>query len=223
MVDGDAGREQSEHRWREAQSVLDGVPDEGAQRRLKRQMNKRTGTAVGVLLVFVLVAVVYFALFGHRSGASAQPPSVPVWKQVFGLSLSVVGLAMETFGTVQVFRTRRFMRTSPTQVLARQERKQLLKEVRGQQPAVPTHLPLARDLARRLTIQSRLRFLMLGGWFIVVGQTVSINRPFNTFVAVGVTLIFALSTLLLTRDNKMAHRFLSQHPGPRAEESSLRA
>jgi hypothetical protein len=220
-VDSDSHQEQAEIRWREAQSVLDGVPDDGAQQRLNHQRRTRTWNAVGALLGLLLVTIVYFAFFGHRSGASTQPTSPPLWWEVFGLSLTVVGIAIEIPFLIRTFRTRRYTRSAPTQVLARQERKQLLKEVRGQQPAVPTHLPLARDLARRLTIQSHLRFLMLGGVFIAVGSAISSGRAFNTSIAVVVTVIFAISTILLTRDNKMARRFLSEHPGPPAQESFL--
>jgi hypothetical protein len=65
--------------------------------------------------------------------------------------------------------------------------------------------------------------LMLGGLFIAVGQAISSNRAFNTFIAMVVTVMFAIATLLITRDNKMARRFLSEHPGPPTQESFLSA
>jgi hypothetical protein len=61
---------------------------------------------------------------------------------------------------------------------------------------------------------------MLGLACIVVGQAISHNGPFSTFIAVVVTVMFAISTFLLTRDNKLARHFLNQYPWPRDQEPS---
>jgi len=139
--------------------------------------------------------------------------------------LQVVGLAT---GVVGFVRSRRATRAGgagkrwPTEVLARSELRDLVKQVGGQLPAAPGHLPLARDFALRRIRQSAVRGVACGFIVMMVGQAVDGGPLIYVVPSAVCSGVAALSVLVMTRDLRRARRFLDQHPVPPAQEPSSR-
>ncbi|WP_324276651.1 hypothetical protein [Blastococcus brunescens] len=143
-----AGVTSDEDRWSEAQSLLDDLPTESAERRIRRSLRTR------VLLVLVVVALLGGPLgFGvawlaDGSGGGSTPADVPQWQEIEGLAVAGAGLVVLFVGVVSQFRANRRMAAwrSPLAVLNKNQRNELLAVVRGREPLHRGRLPLARHL-----------------------------------------------------------------------------
>lgn len=216
MVDSDTDAGASEGRWREAQRVLDGVADDGARERWRRQKVIRLIT---ILCVMGFAVGVVSALIGNRSGHHPQAPvDVPVWREVVGGALLVIGLVVAVVKVVRLMRSGGLWSAwcAPTRVLSRVERKRLLQQVRGRRPVVPAQLPLARDLAVRLTRQ-RLDPVMTLGVAMIMAAPLFNGYGIRTESIIGISLMavsYGAGAVLMPREITRARLFLAQHPEP---------
>ena len=210
-----AGTEDDE-RWAQAQSVLDQQPTHAASARLRRRRQWALSAGIGATLVSVAVGVLIYALLSGDDGGSerADPPG---WQQVAGLVVLGIGMVIEVWGLVVMWRAglwRRDRWAVPAAVLTRGQRKSLLDQVRGRVPADPARLPLARDTARRMLRQRGLVGLFVGILLIQVGGAISSPAPWRTLMAGAFVVLYGVLFWTMERSGRRAQRFLAAHPDP---------
>lgn len=217
----DDDRALSESRWHKAQAFLDGVGDAEEQRTLRRQAYRRQLLLVGAIGVPVAVLAVLIALSHRSGGRAAEGPEVALWREILGFSLQALGLALAGVGLVRSKQARRSLAAgTPLIFLNRGERKQLLREVRGGLDTVPSQLPLARDLAVRLTLKSSP---LIASAFVLlfIGQVLIEYQSWYSFYAAVCVLLFVWTALSQRRDLARARRFLAEHPSPPVQQSQV--
>lgn len=204
-----------DERWAEADSILrrKATPSAVASQRKRRKR---------VWLTVVGVALLSGAIGGVIGGLAASGDHVhsadqaSTWQYIVGFTLSTLGILGGAAALVSLIRSGQWGAAwrSPTTALTRQQRKDLLRQVRGQRAADPEHLALARHLARQLVIQRRQALLMTSLLLLWIGQVIVFPdllhvALFGLFVVLGP---FAIALIL--RDARRAQRFLDEHPGP---------
>jgi len=202
-----------EDRWAEAQSLLDGVPTESADRRLPRARRLTLLIVAAVVVVSAALALVALAWFGDGLPDGGSDDG-PLWRQVAGLVVS--GLAVVVLAVVLVVqwrgnRRRRAWR-SPLLVLSRRQRKDLLAQVRGRAEVVPERLPLARHLAETLVDQRIAVALYLGLLLLYSGQLLTLQTSWWTVLGVGYAVAGAVFLPNVVRNARRAQTFLDAHP-----------
>ena len=214
----DDDRTQSERRWRQAQSVLDGVGDAAAERRLRRQVVTRRWIVVGAAAVPLVVVAVILALSRGRDHTSSDASDLPTWREILGFSMQLGGLAVEFFGLVRSRRARRgSLPDAPLLFLTRSERKALMTQVRGQVPPIPSQLPLARHLALRVTQQSSI-LVGVGAGLLAVGQALVNDQLWFTFFVAAAIPFLAWGIRHQRRELARARLFLARNPDPDSQE-----
>lgn len=203
-------------RWAEAQSILDRVPTESAEQRLRQWRQRRLLLVAAVILMTLAVAVVVFVVVRGRPHHSTA--EVPTWQTVLGLVITGAGVVFQCYGVVVLLRRNRRLRAwrSPTAVLTVAQRKELLAQVRGQAPSQPDRVPLARNLAERLIAQNILVVTNAGLAINWVGQWVLRPGTVRVLIAIGYGLLLGVGWVLGQRDVRGARRFLEEHPAPQA-------
>ena len=208
--DGDG----SQQRWGAAQLLLDGQdPGPLAVSRLRR--NKVLLRAlVGVLLVLPLLVVIALVLHDAPSPQHTPDPRVPRARVVLGVVLSGAGLLVNALALWDLLggRVQRKALGEPLQVLTRTQRQELLRQVRGQAPADPGRLPLARGLAE-LLLGQRQAPLILGGQLLAqTGLAVLNGRSYQVALAAVMAALFGVVAPLILRETRRARAFLARHP-----------
>ena len=209
--DGD----EQEQRWGAAQRVLDGEdPGDRAQQQLRRQ-RVRLRVLCGVLLLLpLLVIAVVLALHSGTPTRSAPRLPVPLEREVLGLVLSGAGLLVATLGLVRLFRrrVRRKALNAPLEVLAWAQRRELIRQVRGQAPVDPGRLALSRTSAE-LLLGQRETLLLLGGQVLTqTGLALVSAHSFQVALAAVSTAVCIVAMPLTVREVRRARAFLTQHP-----------
>jgi hypothetical protein len=201
-----------EERWAEARELLTGSPSPEAETRMRRRRRLLWISLGGLVVLAAAAGLVAGLLAPHHRSSSSSGGSTALALVLYGL-----GLGLEVTGLVVLVRSGglRTNLTSPTSVLSRHQRRSLLRQVNGRQPADPASLPLARDLARRLSAQFRALPLVFSG-LAFTGAGRLAGHP--TAVQIGIE---SVSIVLLTaaagfgvRQSRQAHRFLAEHPAP---------
>jgi hypothetical protein len=146
---------------------------------------------------------------GHRSWH--EDPSLPT--EIVSLALLLLGAAVEAVALVRLFRdgTVRDNWRSPMLAVSWQERRRVLRQVRGRGPARPEDLPLARSAARRVTNQARSWLLYVGLGLVLAGQMIA-YRGWMRILELCIVGLFLLGAGFMTRDVRAARRFLAEHP-----------
>ena len=187
----------------------------GGARHRRRLVYLRTVVALAAIFGVGMVA---YLVVDHPPRIEPDLP-VPLWREIVGFALIGGGLVVEVVGGVRLLRSRRSLPTPRLDLgsLPRDDRRQLLRQVRGERPTVPAKIPELRQLA--LSIAAQRHFLLM--W---VGVTVTIlAQPFLSGSQIRVLAYagFAVSTALLLitgpfmlRDIRRAQRFLRQNPEP---------
>lgn len=195
--------------WAEARSLLDRRPLQTAQ----DQRNRRRATVVvfvaAAVLGVVALAVVVTALVAGSGPAPARQ-DVPAWQGITGVALSGLGLALQITALVVYRRGAGPARKwpSPLRALTREQRKELLGEVRGDRPPEPDHLPLARHLAAERSRQVGALPQSLGSLVLCLGIWTEHPNPwFLLFIGV-LTLYLAAAWVFTWRISRQARRFL---------------
>ncbi len=202
-----------EARWAEAQSILDRHPTESADKRLHRAKRLRWLLVLGLVLLGLVLALL-FALLVFDPSPEYDRPGVSTWQAVTGLSISGLGIVLMLVALVFHFRRTRRARgwSSPMYLLTRRQRKELLKQVRGQAPAVPERVPLARHLAELLLLQ-RLALAVQAGMLVNFAGLWIADRATYRLVFVGILAVLLLvGAVLFRREDRRARRFLAEHP-----------
>ena len=208
LVSGDVA---AEDRWAEAQSLLDGVPDESVEQRLRR---RRRHLVLAVVAVVLLTTAAVAAAVVLSDGRGHVSEDVPTWQVVTGFSISGAGLVFQIVGLVIVVRANRRSRGrfSPLSVLSRAQRKELLAQVRGVRAADPIRTPLARRVAEQLLRQRTIVVINLGLGINFLGQWIAQPEIWRAAGAGAYLLLLGVSLVLVQRDVRRARRFLEAHP-----------
>ena len=201
-----------ESRWAEAQSILDRAPTESATERLRRARRNRWLLVVGLILVSLAVGVlIAMYLLDPRPD---RDEDVPTWRVIVGFTISGLGLLFMIAALVVQFRALRRTRAwgSPLFVLTRQQRKELLKQVRGQAPSEPERVPLARHLAE-LLLSQRLALPVQAGMMVNFVGLWIVDHETYRLVFVGVFgVLLLIGGVLFQRQARFARQFLAAHP-----------
>jgi hypothetical protein len=204
-----------EQRWLAAQRLLGGSIDPGLRRRQRRQRSTVFALALGLILlslaVGVAVGVGTIALLGGRR--HGVEPIVPTWREVVAGALALCGAGASGVGLVKFLRANggRTRWNSPQAMLSRQQRRDLLRQVRGQMPADPAHLPLAVHTAQLLARQGPVLLLALGLVLLQAAGAVDNGEPWRVGLAAVVAVAMTAGAGLVERDVRRARRFLDQH------------
>jgi MFS family permease len=201
-----------DERWVEANSILGRYTTPSAAARQRRRRRTIWLIILGTALVGGVAGGVAGALVGS-GGHAAHTNEPSTWQYVLGFALSGIGLVGGVVSVVSLIRAGQWGAAwrSPTTVLTRQQRKQLLREVRGQEPLDPTHLALARDLARRLVIQRRQALLWASLVLLWLGQAIVFPDLLHLILFGGVVLLWAIAIPQMLRQSNRAQRFLDRH------------
>ena len=158
-------------------------------------------SAVSVLLPLLVI----------DRGSPHGQEDVPTWRAVVGFSVSRLGLLVMVVGLVLHVRGIRRTRawSSPMHLLTRRQHKDLLHQVRGRAPVVPSRVPLARHLAELLLVL-RLTIVSQAGLLVNVAG-LSIADPEGWRLAA----VALVTDVLVGRDTRRARRFLGTHPDVR--------
>jgi hypothetical protein len=202
-------------RWAEAQSILDRTPTGSAEARLRRARRNRWLLIVGFVLVSIAVGILVAALVIDPRPDLHE--DVPVWRSVTGFTIS--GLALVFMATGLVIQYRRLWRArawgSPMYVLTRRQRKELLRQVRGQEPVAPERIPLARHLAELLLLQGLALSVQAALMASFVGLWIADGRTYR-LVFIGIfAVVLPWAGIVFRREHRRARRFLETHPDPR--------
>jgi len=198
-------------RWAEALNLLAHPGDPEAKRRLARRRRTSLLVAAGVFLVLALGTT----LLGSRLGHPGTPAPhrhfsrPPVWRATVGLALSACGLGLMTVGMIKRVRSGAFRAdwSAPIVLLTQRQRRLLIRQVTGREPADHKLLPLTRNVARRLVRQDATTpFVVSGVAFGLVGQMILLG------VAGGFLLVLAMAAARGHQKIARAKSFLRNHP-----------
>ena len=210
-----------EDRWAEAQSILDRAPTESAEQRIRR--TRRLALSLNLVLVIgVSCAAFVTALMFADSPANEPSPERPIWQRIAGLGISGLAICVLIAACVLIVRTNRRLGAwrSPMTVLTRQQRRELLVQVRGRVPAEAARVPVARYLAVLLLSRRPVLVLNAGIALMFVGQSVTFGTWYQLALA-GITAVsIAALWFAFRRDEQRAQRFLDTHPDPREDSAT---
>ncbi|SEL53343.1 hypothetical protein SAMN04515665_11427 [Blastococcus sp. DSM 46786] len=194
--------------------MLDGLPSEALEARVRRWRRLTILLVVGLLLLSVAFAFAVAAWTGDEPAATEDEP---LWREITALVIAASALVLAAVGMIGGLRATRRLGGlgSPLTVLGRRRQKLLLQELRGRAPLDPAHVPLVRHLAERLTAQRWLLIVQLGLLLMFVGQFIGSPSPWRLGMVVLFVLGIAVAVPLILRDERQARRFLSEHPDPR--------
>lgn len=196
-----------EDRWSEAQSLLEGTPSEPALQR------RRRGRWTFLLVLVIALAVgmaAGLAVIAWSGADGSESDDRPLWRSITGLLLILAGMVVAAPAVFRLIRAnglRDGWRT-PLVALDMNQRRHLLRQVRGRVPADPAHLPLARHLAETLLRQVGTPTLVLGVVLLAAGQ---LSLSGSWFWAALLVLMVASWPLQVRRTSRI-HEFLAQHP-----------
>lgn len=217
-----AGTDPDEDRWAEALSVLEQRPTAAAGRR-RRQRRTRTWLLVAALLALSAAAGLLVAVLGLHAFDDGTAP-VASWREETSTALVAVGLVVEVVGLVGLVRAGLWGARwrSPSTLLTRHQRRQLMRVVSGRVPVDARVLPLARDLAEHQAT-ARVLVVMHAGMAVMQGGQTLTHTAWGWFAAaLVVVVLLGISAVLLERQGRRARRFLQAHPAsagePLAEE-----
>jgi MFS family permease len=205
--------ETAEDRWAEVQSLLDRTPTESAEERLRRWRRLRLSFVIGLSAAGLVLALVVVLLVGHGTADEAEPP---VWQQVAGLGVEVLALVVIVAGLVLQLKGNRRLRvwSNPMAALTRQQRRQLIVDVRGGGAVDPARLPLARYMAELLVHQRTALTGQVGLVVLCAGQWIVSPTTWRLTMTAVMFVIWSASMFFLRRDVGRARAFLDRHPDP---------
>ncbi len=212
-------------RWAEALNLLAHPGDPGTKRRLARRRRTSLLVAAGVFLVLALGTTLLGSRLGHPGSPAPHRhfSRPPVWRATVGLALSACGLALMAVSTVKRVRAGAFRAdwSTPILLLTQRQRRLLIRQVTGREPADRNLLPLTRDVARRLVRQDATTPFVVSGVAVgLVGQVILLGRFPFALVAGGLLLVLAMAAARGHQKIARAKSFLRNHPPTDAEQAS---
>lgn len=205
------GRDNQE-RAAAALNLVDGGGDSAAHELLQRRKTRAIRYRILLVLGSLIVGAASGVAFGHRGATMSHGSSVAHWRTVAGPALLIAGVLLEVVVFVARFRSGQFRAgwRSPSLVLSRGQRRQILKQIRGRIDVDESMLPVSRHLAELLRRQRSLIALLAAVAMITFGQALPHNVPFRWWLAIAVVVLLAVSSVQMFRDSSRAERFLQQ-------------
>ena len=207
---------EDENRWAEAQRIVDGLPSEVLEARVRRTRRLTVLLVLALVILSVAAGLAAVAWFGDEPDVQRDEP---LWQDVASVALTFVALVAIVVGVVGQWRAHRRLGglRSPLMVLHRRQQQRLLHQLRGTVPVDPAHVPLVRHLAERLAAQRWLLIGQLGLLLSFVGQLIGSPSAWRLGLVVLFALGIAVVLPLVLRNERQAHRFLAEHPPQRAD------
>lgn len=212
--------ETDEDRWARAQSVLDGVPTDSTERLLRAARRRRLLLVAGLVLAgSALVLFLALLLLPDSLGEHVQ---VPTWRAVVGLSISGTGLLLMVAALIVQFRMMRPLNAwrGSMNVLTRQQRKDLLRQVRGKAPVPPDRIGLARHLAQLLLIQRFAVLPHVGLGVNFLGQWIADPVAWRLVQTAVFAFALVVIGILFRYESVRMRRFLAEHARPDPDGSA---
>ena len=205
----------AQERLAAALSLADGGGDAGAQEVLQRRKTRAIRLRIVLMLGSLIIGAVVGVAFSHRSITMSRGSPVAHWRTIAGPALIVAGLLIEVVVIVARVRAGQFTSgwRSPSLVLNRGQRRQILRQIRGRMDVDESMLPVSRELAELLRRQRSLIGLFIALPMIFLGQALPHNVPLRWWLAVALIAVCAASSVQMLRDSARAERFL-QHTKP---------
>lgn len=202
-----------EQRWADAKAVLRHDLRGPTGVRVRRRRRRITGLLLAGPLLGGVVAGLIGGLVGEHQRHPAHHVALPVWRTGLGIGLDALGLLLAIASVVLVLRGNPWKASwrSPLFQLSRAQRKSLARQVRGQQPVEPEHLPLARHLAERMVFQRRLLLLFPALLVMWVGQTVMAVDLVHLALVGAYVVLVGVGTTSALRSASRGERFLERH------------
>ena len=198
-------------RWAEAQRILDGLPSETLEARIRQRRRLAVLVAAGLVLLAVGVALAVLAWVG---GEPATADQEPFWQEIAGFVVVTGAFVLVVLGGVTQWRTNRRLggMRSPLMVLDRRQQKLLLEELRGVAPLDQAHVGLVRHLAERLAGQRALLLFQQGLLLLSIGQFIGSPSGWRAAMVLVLGAGFAVLVPMVVRNERQARRFLAEHP-----------
>jgi hypothetical protein len=202
-----------EARWAEAQSLLDRMPTESAQERLRRWRRLRLLFVLGMAVVGLVVGLVVVLLV---DGGMDSAEDEPLWREIVGLVVLGIATVVIVAGLVVQLRGNRRLHVwrNPLAPLTRAQNKELIAQVRGRREPVAEHLPLARYMAELLVHQRTAMTGQIGLLLLFAGQWIMSPTAWRLVVAAVLAGTLLLAMPFLRRDVARGRAFLDAHPAP---------
>ena len=128
-----------------------------AEELLQRRKIKAMRVRIVVVLGTVIIGVALGSAFRHRGATTSHGSGVAHWRTVAGPALLIAGLLLETVVIVSRIRSGQFKAgwRSPTFVLSRPQRRQILRQIRGRADVDESMVPVSRRLANFCSVNDR--------------------------------------------------------------------
>lgn len=133
----------------------------------------------------------------------------------FGLALSAVGLAVETWGLVRLFRARKGKSRweSPLLGSSREGKRDLRDQMRGRRPVDAEALPTVRLLAQTTAREyGNLAPVLVGLMIMQTGQLLTRQMSVVGLVMIGALILMTVGLVVSLIDVRRARSFLLAHP-----------
>jgi len=131
--------------------------------------------------------------------------------------LLIVGFILEIVFIVARVRSGQFKAVwrSPSMVLSRSQRRQVLRQIRGRAAVDESMLPVSRQLAALLYKSRSIIGLFVALPLIFLGQALPQNDPFRWWLAIVIIVLCSALLVLMYRDTVRAKRFLTHYANDR--------
>jgi hypothetical protein len=203
-----------QERWAEADEVLARWRADPPARRLARdRQDSRLFAAALVLVGLALLLALVLLAVDPPPDPGDEPPA---WRAVTGVSVAAGGLLFVVIAAALRVPRRRvsLVRGSPLRELTSGQRRELLRQVRGRSPAMPSRIALARRSAEELLDRRGLLVTQAGLLVGFIGLWIADRSFVRTLLTLVLVSVFAGSVVQAARDGHLAHRFLAEHPVP---------
>ena len=203
-----------DERWARAESILADKPTPAAAHQIRRQRAMLWLLAGAVAVLGAAVGLLVALLLRHHRGGLGDDAAT--WQVVVGLVLQGAALVLVFTGLVLQRRAngRRWRWNVPEAVLTREQRRGLMKQIRGRAPVEPRRLGLTRDLASRLANQRGILLLLTGLSIMFIGQAIATPSIWRVVFAGAYLVLLGAAVVAQRRLARHAQRFLDENAAP---------
>jgi len=199
-----------------ALNLAGGGDSAGAQELLQRGKTRAIRMRIVLVLGSMLVGGAIGLILGDR-GRTSDGSSVAHWRTVAGPALLIAGFLLEIVVIVARVRSGQFRAgwRSPSLVLSRSQRRQVLRQIRGRAAVDESMLPVSRPLAELLYRSRSIIGLFVAVPLIFLGQALPQNDPFRWWLAIFTIVLYPALLVPMYRDTASAKRFLTNYASDR--------
>lgn len=201
----------------QGQRGADGV----TRQRVRRARRQMWALVVGVPLVLVAACFALFASGVSLPGLSSGEP--PAWREGLGFAISAVGFAIAGVGIYRMIRGGIYSARNRAEMTSftREQRREAVRLVRQGEPAPQDAMPAATATARSLARQHRALPLYVGIALNGLGTALRFANPgWLTLMALGLIALIVVAIPFISRDARMAQRWLDAQPQQTADEAA---